>query len=49
MGAIRKFNTLEIRFRGYKGGQGRKGAVMVRTKGDGDRGGEEVDLLYELC
>ena len=41
-------DTVEIRFRGSKGDQSRRGAVLVRTKGDGDRGGEAVELLQEL-
>ena len=41
-------DTVEVRFRGSKGDQGRKGAVLVRTKGDGGGGGEAVELLQEL-
>ena len=41
-------NTVEVRFKESEGDQGRKRAVLVRTKGEGRRGGEEVELLQEL-
>ena len=31
-------DTVEVRFKGSKGDQGRKGAVLVRTEGEGGRG-----------
>lgn len=48
-------DSVEIRFSGSKGGQRRKGAVLMRTRGEqrgrypraGGRGA--VDLLVELC
>lgn len=36
--------TVEVIFRDSKGYQGRKGAVLVRMKGDGNKGGEAVEL-----
>ena len=41
-------DTLEVRFKESEGDQGRKRAVLERTKGEGRRGGEEVELLQEL-
>ena len=41
-------DTVEVRFRGSKGGQGRKGTVIVRIKGVGDKRGKAVDPLQEL-
>lgn len=38
-------DTVEERFRGSKDDQGWKGAVLVRMKGDGDKGSEAVELL----
>ena len=40
-----EIDTVEVRFRGFKGDQGRKWAVLVRTGTDGSRGGEAVELL----
>ena len=48
-GSIREANKVEVRLRGSKG-EGRKGAVLVRTR-SGLEGGEEegaVGLLVEL-
>ena len=39
---------MEIRFRGSKGDQGRKGAVLVRTRGKNEGEGDAVQLLVEL-
>lgn len=41
-------NVVEVRFRGFKDDQGRKVAVLVRTKGKGGEGGEAVELQQEL-
>lgn len=41
-------NTAEVRFRGSVGDHGRRGVVLVRTKGDGKKGGEVVDSL-KIC
>ena len=41
-------DAVEVRFRGSKGDQGRKGGVLVRTTGDWSKGGEAVELLQEL-
>ena len=38
----READKVEIRFRGSKGGQGRKGAVMVRTRNVRNEGGRGV-------
>ena len=49
-GRIQEANKVEVRFRGSKGDQGRKGAVLVRTRsglGGGEEGGA-VGLLVEL-
>lgn len=37
-------DTVEVRFRGSKGDQGQKVAVLVRMKGAEDKGGEAVEL-----
>lgn len=41
-------DTVWLPFRSFKGGQGRRGAVLVRVKCDWDSGGEVVELLQEL-
>ena len=47
---IHEANKVEVRFKGSKGDQGRKGAVLVRTRtGRGREGGRgAVGLLVEL-
>lgn len=37
-----------MKFRGSKGGQGRKENVLVRTKGDGNKGVEAVELFQDF-
>lgn len=44
-GRRQEADKVEVRFRGSKGDQGRKGAVIVRTRGEG---GGAVGLLVEL-
>ena len=41
-------DTLEVCFRRSKGDQGRRGAVLVRTRGDRGRWSETVELIQEL-
>lgn len=41
-------DPVEVTFRGSKGDQGQKGAVLVRTKDVGNKGDEVVGLLHEL-
>ena len=41
-------DTVEVRFRGSKGDQGRIGTVLVRTRVDRGRGSETVELMQEL-
>ena len=41
-------DTVEVRFRGSKGDQGRKVAALMGMEGNGDKGTEEVKLLQEL-
>lgn len=43
-----EMDAVEVRFRGSMGGQGRKGAVLVRMKVNGDKGNEAMELLHEL-
>ena len=47
-GSSTGIDKVEVRFRGSKGDQGRRGAVLVRTKGDRGTGGETVELMQEL-
>ena len=47
-GSIPEVDMVEVRSRRSKGNQGQKGAVLVRTKGGGSKGGETVELLQEL-
>ena len=49
-GKRQETNIVEVRFRGSKGDQGRKGAVLVRTRTGrgGEDEGEAVGLLVEL-
>lgn len=42
-------DTVEVRFRGSKGDDGWKEAVLVRTKDDGNKGGGALELLQKLC
>lgn len=39
---------MEVRSKGSRGDQGRKGAVLMRTEGDRDTGGEAVEMLQQL-
>lgn len=41
-------DTVEVRFGGSEGDQGRKEAVLVGAKGDDNKGGEIVEMLQEL-
>ena len=41
-------DTVELRFRGSKSDQGRRGAVLVRTRGDLGTGEDTVELEQEL-
>lgn len=41
-------DTVKVRFRGSKSDQGRKGAALVRTKGDGSKEDKPVEFLQEL-
>ena len=47
---IHDANKLEVRFKGSRGDQGRKGAVLVRTRAGRGKEGERgaVGLLVEL-
>ena len=47
-GSSPEVDTVEVWFRGSKGGQDRRGAVLVRTRGDRGTGGETVELMQEL-
>ena len=47
-GSSPEVDSVEVRFRESKDDQGRRGAVLVRTRGDRKRGGETVELLQEM-
>ena len=44
-GGSPKVDTMEVRFGGSKGDQGRRGAVLVRTRGNRGTEGETVELM----
>lgn len=43
-----KVDTVEVRFRGFKGNQGRKGDFLVKMKGVRVKGSEAVELFQDL-
>jgi len=47
-GDIPEVGKVEVRFRGSKCDQGRKGAVLMGMKGDWRKWGDVVELLQEL-